>query len=89
VCFCCITDQFEQERDELLAAVERCAVNRDDVHRLEWENRKRADEIKELQKVSWAQHVLMQRCSLGHMQTTAFAGCKSLLVLEPPVKWSF
>lgn len=50
---CLPADQFEQERDELLAAVDRCAVHRDDVHRLEWENRKRADEIKELQKVGW------------------------------------
>jgi hypothetical protein len=44
-------DQFEQEREELLHAVDTCAVHKDEAHRLEWENRKRADEVRELQKV--------------------------------------
>eukprot|EP00878_Enallax_costatus_P033337 GHUV01036756.1.p1 GENE.GHUV01036756.1~~GHUV01036756.1.p1 ORF type:complete len:405 (+),score=164.28 GHUV01036756.1:265-1479(+) len=53
--------QFEQEREQLLLAVERCAVHQDNVHRLEWENRKRADEIKELQKaLSDAQQFLFE-----------------------------
>lgn len=64
-------DQFEQERDELLAAVDRCAVHRDDVHRLEWENRKRADEIKELQKVSAA----AASAVLGPMLAGTMGGC--------------
>jgi hypothetical protein len=46
-----LADQFEQEREELLHAVDRCAVHQDEAHRLEWENRKRADEVRELQKV--------------------------------------
>eukprot|EP00879_Flechtneria_rotunda_P025394 GHRR01026982.1.p1 GENE.GHRR01026982.1~~GHRR01026982.1.p1 ORF type:complete len:389 (+),score=177.76 GHRR01026982.1:261-1427(+) len=54
-------DKFEQERDELLHAVERCTVQQDDVHRLEWENRKRADEVKELQQaLSDAQQFLFE-----------------------------
>eukprot|EP00775_Hariotina_reticulata_P012249 gene12249-12386_t len=54
-------DQFEQERDELLRAVDRCAVHQDEVHRLQWENRKRADEIRELQKaLSDAQQFLFE-----------------------------
>lgn len=35
----------------MLAAVDRCAVQQDELHRLEWENRKRADEVRELQEV--------------------------------------
>lgn len=54
VCALLLTDDFEAERVELLRAVDRCAVHQDDVHRLEWENRKRADEIKELQQASRA-----------------------------------
>jgi hypothetical protein len=44
-------EEFEQERSQLLEAVERCAVHQEEVHRLEWENRKRVDEIQELQQV--------------------------------------
>ncbi|KAF8064637.1 ccdc77 [Scenedesmus sp. PABB004] len=54
-------DEFERERSDLLSAVERCAVQHDEVHRLEWENRKRADEIRELQKaLSDAQQFLFE-----------------------------
>ncbi|KAF6256024.1 hypothetical protein COO60DRAFT_1627324 [Scenedesmus sp. NREL 46B-D3] len=64
-------DQFEQERKELLHAVDRCAVHQDEAHRLEWENRKRADEVRELQKaLSDAQQFLFEeRQRLLHVQT--------------------
>ena len=44
-------DEFEAERKELLRAVARCAVQADELHKLEWESRKRADEVRELQQV--------------------------------------
>ena len=44
-------DDFDQERQGLIEALERCAVQQADVHQLEWENRKRAEEIRDLQKV--------------------------------------
>lgn len=64
-------DQFEQEREELLHAVDRCAVHQDEAHRLEWENRKRADEVRELQKaLSDAQQFLFEeRQRLLHVQS--------------------
>lgn len=58
--------QFEQEREELLRAVDRCAVHQDEAHRLEWENRKRADEVKELQKVGLG----LQELSLPQLRST-------------------
>ncbi len=45
-------DEFERERESMLAAVDRCAAAQDAIHQLEWENRKRTDEIRELQQVS-------------------------------------
>ncbi|KIZ06949.1 Coiled-coil domain-containing protein 77 [Monoraphidium neglectum] len=54
-------EEFEAERDELLRAVARCAVQSEDLHRLEWENRKRADEVRELQQaLSDAQQFLFE-----------------------------
>jgi hypothetical protein len=44
-------DDFDKERQGLIEALERCAVQQADVHQLEWENRKRAEEIRDLQKV--------------------------------------
>ena len=45
-------DDFESERASLLESVEKCSVQASELHRLDWENRRRADEIRELQKVS-------------------------------------
>jgi hypothetical protein len=73
-------DQFEQERDELLAAVDRCAVHRDYVNRLEWENRKRADEVKELQKVRLSLHQQGQWEGALPTTTTTAPACKQLAV---------
>ncbi|KAI8466961.1 MAG: hypothetical protein J3K34DRAFT_524115 [Monoraphidium minutum] len=54
-------EEFEAERDELLRAVARCAVQADDLHRLEWESRKRADEVRELQQaLSDAQQLMFE-----------------------------
>jgi hypothetical protein len=44
-------EEFEKERAELLQSVSRCEVSAAELHRLEWESRKRADEVRELQKV--------------------------------------
>ena len=43
-------DDFENERASLLESVEKCSVQAAELHRLDWENRRRADEIRELQK---------------------------------------
>lgn len=42
---------FERERDTMLATIEQYGVQQEELHRLEWENMKRAEEIRELQKV--------------------------------------
>ncbi|KAG2498150.1 hypothetical protein HYH03_003908 [Edaphochlamys debaryana] len=41
---------FEAERAELLARLDQCAVQGSEMHVLEWEARKRAEEVRELQK---------------------------------------
>ena len=46
------SDDFEAERSALLESVEKCSVQAAELHRLDWENRRRADEIRELQKAS-------------------------------------
>ena len=43
-------DDFENERASLLESVKKCSVQAAELHRLDWENRRRADEIRELQK---------------------------------------
>ncbi len=48
----CDEDDFENERASLLESIEKCSVQAGELHRLDWENRRRADEIRELQKVS-------------------------------------
>lgn len=45
-------DNFENERSSLLDSVEKCSVQAAELHRLDWENRRRADEVRELQKVT-------------------------------------
>ncbi|GBF99207.1 hypothetical protein Rsub_12466 [Raphidocelis subcapitata] len=62
--------EFEAEREELLRAVARCAVQADDLHRLEWEARKRADEVRELQQ------------ALGDSQQFLFEERQRLLALQ-------
>lgn len=48
---CACTEAFERERSELLESLERCSVQAAELHRLDWESRKRGDEVRELQKV--------------------------------------
>eukprot|EP00884_Botryococcus_braunii_P009152 jgi/Botrbrau1/18238/Bobra.53_1s0092.1 len=43
-------ENFDKEREELLKRVESCGAERSEVHRLEWENRKRSEEVRELQQ---------------------------------------
>lgn len=45
-------DGFEAERTDLLDQLDKCTVQAAELHRLEWENRKRAEEVQELQKAS-------------------------------------
>jgi coiled-coil domain-containing protein 77 len=45
------TGNFEKERQDMLERLENCAAPRKLVHELEWELKKRDDEIRELQKV--------------------------------------
>jgi len=46
-----LADDLEGEREGMLSSIDRCAVQQDELHRLEWENRKRAEEVRELQQV--------------------------------------
>lgn len=46
------TGDFEKERADMVNRLTKCASDQADLHQLEWENRKRADEIWELQKVT-------------------------------------
>jgi coiled-coil domain-containing protein 77 len=39
--------------------LEACAVDKRELHRLEWENRKRADEVRELQKALSDSHTYL------------------------------
>ncbi|KAG1679502.1 hypothetical protein FOA52_011101 [Chlamydomonas sp. UWO 241] len=50
---------FESERGSLLDSVEKCSVQAGELHRLDWENRRRADEIRELQKALSDAHVFL------------------------------
>ena len=45
------SEDFEAERQNFLDRVEQCAVQKAEQHALEWENKRRAEEVKELQKV--------------------------------------
>lgn len=55
------SEDFEKERTGLLEAVERCSVTQAELHRLEWDNRKRSEEVRELQKgLSDAQNFLFE-----------------------------
>ena len=47
-------DEFEAERQNLLDRVDTCAAQKAEQHKLEWESKKRAEEVKELQKVMFA-----------------------------------
>lgn len=44
-------DEFEAERRNLLDKVDTCAAHKAEQHKLEWESKRRAEEVKELQKV--------------------------------------
>ena len=55
------TDEFDRERSGLLDVVDRCSVQQAELHRLEWDNRKRGEEVRELQKaLSDAQNFLFE-----------------------------
>ncbi|MEW5301830.1 MAG: hypothetical protein WDW36_004665 [Sanguina aurantia] len=43
-------EDFEQERAAMLESVDRCGTTASELYRLDWENRQRTDEIRELQK---------------------------------------
>lgn len=55
-------EDFERERATLLDSIEKCSVQAAELHRLDWENRRRADEIRELQKVGWCN----SPCTIRH-----------------------
>ncbi|GAX72690.1 hypothetical protein CEUSTIGMA_g146.t1 [Chlamydomonas eustigma] len=52
-------DEFENERASLLDSIEKCSVQAGELHRLDWENRRRADEIRELQKALSDAHAFL------------------------------
>lgn len=76
-----IAEEFEAERDELLRAVARCAVQADELHRLEWENRKRADEVRELQQVRF--NVCSRLLAVQSLQVWALLNTSELLPPTP------
>lgn len=49
-------DEFEAERQNLLDKVDICAAQKSEQHKLEWESKRRTEEVNELQKVSHADH---------------------------------
>lgn len=61
---------FENERQMFLERLQQCAEEKENLHRLEWENRKRAEEIRELQK------------ALSDAQQSLFEGSQRVLVLQ-------
>lgn len=59
--FITTAEEFEKERSGLLEAVEQCGVQQAELHRLEWDNRKRGEEVRELQRaLSDAQNFLFE-----------------------------
>ena len=62
-------DEFEAERQNLLDKVDVCAAQKSEQYKLEWESKRRAEEVKELQKVSHADHCRRgtQRTCLMHV----------------------
>ena len=60
-------DEFEAERQNLLERVDACAAQKAEQHKLEWESKRRTEEVKELQKV------------LASLVTLAFSSCTSCL----------
>lgn len=53
------SDAFESERASLLDSISKCSVQAADFHQLDWENRRRADEIRELQKALSDAHAFL------------------------------
>ncbi len=51
---CLRAEQFEAEREDLLTRLDQCAVQGREAHILEWESRKRVEEVRALQKVKHA-----------------------------------
>jgi hypothetical protein len=45
-------EDFDAERSDLLARLDACSVSQAELYRLQHENRKRAEEVRELQKVA-------------------------------------
>ncbi len=67
-----LADDVDQERQDFLEKLEACAAPRKQVHELEWELKKRADEIRDLQKVSQAYLVILV-CSTGSIYSRQHA----------------
>ncbi|KAK9865785.1 hypothetical protein WJX84_006592 [Apatococcus fuscideae] len=63
-------EEFERERSELLERVEGCSTQRAELHQLEWQNRRRTDEICELQKALSDAHMYLyeERARLLQLQ---------------------
>ena len=51
-------DEFEAERQNLLDRVDICAAHKTEQHKVEWESKRRAEEVKELQKVMLHEQLL-------------------------------
>lgn len=57
-------DEFEAERQNLLERVDTCAAQKAEQHKLEWESKRRAEEVKELQKVTLQPKLAIQSCKI-------------------------
>lgn len=49
--FCPHAEDFDKDRQEILDRLEACIAPRKQLHELEWELRKRLEEVRDLQKV--------------------------------------
>eukprot|EP01025_Chloroclados_australasicus_P041684 TRINITY_DN4434_c0_g1_i7.p1 TRINITY_DN4434_c0_g1~~TRINITY_DN4434_c0_g1_i7.p1 ORF type:complete len:407 (+),score=37.63 TRINITY_DN4434_c0_g1_i7:49-1269(+) len=52
-------ESFDQERRDLLLRLEQCTVKSSETHQVEWEIRKRSEEIRELQKALSDAHIYL------------------------------
>lgn len=49
--FCPHAEDFDKDRQEILDHLDACIAPRKQLHELEWELRKRSEEVRDLQKV--------------------------------------
>ena len=83
---------FEAERAELLRRLTLCNPQREELHKTDWELRKRTDEVKDLQKVRETDRRCLlpaeSCCSFVQPQIARTVAGKSDSPLPPPPVWA-